>query len=315
MVGGYGDDEFWGGEANDYLYGDLPKEFDQAAKDKSGNKTGKAGDDYLVGGKGNDTLYGGEGYDTYIYYVGDGNDIIIDEDDRGEIIVPGQGKIGNLYRKGNSNIWTDEKGNVKATHNSPWQLVMPDGGTIELGADFKEGDFGVHLLDIPDTPQTGTLITGDLSRSTSMRVNRVCRQRMMRGGTSSRIRTVPLPGRSDFLYDTTGNDRIDGGAGYDYIRARQGGDDWLLGGDGIDFVGSVTATGKDVIEGGAGSDVLAGGPGDDLVFSENYGEMAALIAAGEVAQNIFEKGDLATGNAGNDFVYGSNRGDLLFGGN
>jgi len=192
---------------------------------------------------------------------------------------------------------------------------MPDGGIIELGTDFKDGDFGVHLLDVPDKPQTGTPITGDLEPIDFDENEPGLQAKHDAWGNIITDPDVPLPGRSDFLYDTTGNDRIDGGAGYDYIRAQQGGDDWLSGGDGIDFVSSVTASGKDVIEGGSGSDLLAGGPGDDLVFSENYGEMAALIAAGEVAQSIIEKGDLATGNAGNDFVYGSDRGDLLFGGN
>ena len=149
--------------------------------------------------------------------------------------------------------------------------------------------FGINLLDIPNAPQTGTLITGDLQPIDSDQNEPGVQVKYDAWGNIVTDPDVPAPGRSDFLYDTTGNDRIDGGAGNDFIRARQGGDDWLLGGDGIDFVGSVTATGKDIIEGGSGADVLAGGPGDDLVFSENYGEMAALIAAGEVAQSIIEK--------------------------
>jgi len=41
--------------------------------------------------------------------------------------------------------------------------------------------------------------------------------------------------------------------------------------------------------------------------------MQALIADGEIALGTGVKGDLASGGAGNDFVYGSNRNDALFG--
>lgn len=39
-----------------------------------------------------------------------------------------------------------------------------------------------------------------------------------------------------------------------------------------------------------------------------------MIAAGETAQSINQKGALASGDAGNDLIYGSNRNDALFGG-
>jgi Ca2+-binding RTX toxin-like protein len=42
--------------------------------------------------------------------------------------------------------------------------------------------------------------------------------------------------------------------------------------------------------------------------------MTALVDDGEIAQGINEKGDLATGGSGNDFVYGSNGKDALLGG-
>jgi len=92
LVGGYGSDILGGSDGDDELYGDLPKEMlnDTAARRISGNLDGSyVGDDILIGGKGNDILDGGDGYDTYRYGKGDGNDRIIDSDNRGRIVVSG----------------------------------------------------------------------------------------------------------------------------------------------------------------------------------------------------------------------------------
>ena len=59
MTGGAGADYISGGKGKDILYGN-------------------AGADSLWGGKGNDTLYGGDGNDTFIFYAGEGNDVIAD---------------------------------------------------------------------------------------------------------------------------------------------------------------------------------------------------------------------------------------------
>jgi hypothetical protein len=152
---------------------------------------GEAGNDTLVGGKGNALLLGGEGDDTYVYYVGDGNDTIYDSDKKGEIIVKKNDGakidsviLGNVYMKtdsGMSNVWTTANGKVELTHNSPWKIVLDDGGTIELGEDFESGDFGITLLDTPSDPVTTTTILGDLD---------------------------PLH-LNDILYDSPGNDRVD----------------------------------------------------------------------------------------------------------
>ena len=54
---------------------------------------GYSGNDILSGGEGNDTLYGGKGSDTYIFNLGDGNDVV-NEDNKntlGDKIVFGEG--------------------------------------------------------------------------------------------------------------------------------------------------------------------------------------------------------------------------------
>ena len=158
LVAGYGNDVLWGSDQGDILYGDLPPEFDEAARNKSGNGSGYAGKDRLVGGKGNDSLYGGNGYDTYISYSGDGNDVISDTDNQGKIIVDfqeiGLGSIstGNVYRVGTGNIWKDPSGNITISHDSSWTISLPDSSTITLVGNIQDGDFGINMFDVLKNP-------------------------------------------------------------------------------------------------------------------------------------------------------------------
>ena len=66
IYGSEGNDSLVGGKGTDLLLGD------------KGSDTLKGGDgaDTLQGGKGNDSLWGNAGADTFIYYDGDGQDII-----------------------------------------------------------------------------------------------------------------------------------------------------------------------------------------------------------------------------------------------
>ncbi len=72
---------------------------------------GYSGDDTITGSKGNDTLYGGYGNDTYIFNLGDGQDIINEENSRSNAdrVVFGEGITQNdvkITRDGNDMILT-----------------------------------------------------------------------------------------------------------------------------------------------------------------------------------------------------------------
>jgi Ca2+-binding RTX toxin-like protein len=271
LYGGAGDDKLYGGEGVDKLYG------------------GK-GNDTLIGGKGNDALYGGAGFDTYVYNIGDGTDTIIDCDKQGRIFVTRDADFipaNTLYRSGTSNIWTDACGKVRITHNSPWRIVLEDGGTIELGEDFQDGDFGIHLRESLSITSANT-ITGDLAPTNPSD------PQYDHLGNVITDPNRPDPGRSDILYDSAANDLIRGEGGDDAIGSFKGGDD--------------------ILEGGAGNDVILDNAGDNQLFGESYGEMTELVGAGETATGTNTKGDLVSGGSGSDCVYGSNRNDALFGG-
>lgn len=295
MLGGNMRDKLTGGTANDVL-------------------VGGDGADTLEGGKGDDVLIGGTGADYYKFSSGDGNDTIIDSNGNNKILLKNEdgtySVLGNMYKTG-ENTWIAADGITQLTQNLSWQIALP-GGNIDIGDNLQEGDFGINLLDVPDTPQIiNPLIVGDLTPT-----NIINPQYDSLGNVIVNP-NLPSPGREDTLYDSTGNDRIEAKGGDDVIDAFRGGDDWLLGGDGNDKIISKNTLGassdNDVIEGGAGGDLLWGGPDADRIFAEDYGDMFTLIAAGEEAQNINEKGDVASGGLGNDFVFGSDRKDAIFG--
>lgn len=239
------------------------------------------GSNILSGGKGNDILEGGAGNDDYYFSSGDGNDKIIDNEGENAIIwVDANNKamvMKTFYKSGDAE-WTSPDGTASVNKKSPYKIVLPDGGIIELGEDISS--FGINLLDTPANPVTNNTITGNEA--------------------------------ANIIRDTSANDRIEAGSGNDGIWAGNGGDNWLLGGEGNDAIIAYETSGSDIIEGGSGVDVLAGGTGDDQIFGENKGEMEDIIAAGETAQSINEKGDLLSGAAGNDFLYGSNKKDAHF---
>ena len=93
FFGNRGNDRLIGSDGNDKLYGDSGSDRLEggAGKDKldGGGGTdslyGGSGNDVLRGNKGNDGLFGEDGNDHYLFFVGDGNDTIIDSDGQNSI--------------------------------------------------------------------------------------------------------------------------------------------------------------------------------------------------------------------------------------
>ena len=171
---------------------------------------GEGGRDSLFGEEGDDILAGGAGDDVYFYHAGDGNDRIIDNQGNNTIVViDANGDIrviGNVYRDGTTNVWTTADGKVQFTHNSPWKVVLEDGSTIELGDNFQDGDFGIHLLNVPDSPQTN--IIGDLTPiDFDPTIEGVQTETDGLDNVIVDPRN-PYPNRNDMLYDSAGNDGI-----------------------------------------------------------------------------------------------------------
>ncbi len=286
IFGEDGNDTIFGGGGNDVIYGG-------------------AGNDDLFGGLGDDLLYGGENDDTYFINAGEGTDTIEDKQGNNKVVFCGK-TVTLLIRQADGTFKTPD-GAVTATVVGT-DLILTDLATntqTKLNENFESGDFGIYLRDAPTDPVTTATIYGDRqSLYTPPQYDSL--------GNEITDQNILSPNKNDYLYDSAGDDRIEGGGGDDDIWAENGGNDLLLGGDGQDQIAG--KAGNDRIEGGPGSDIVAGGLGDDQVFGENFGTMEALIAAGEVAPGIDQRGDLVIGREGDDYLYGANGKDVFFGG-
>ncbi|MDZ4185613.1 MAG: cadherin-like domain-containing protein [Desulfuromonadales bacterium] len=231
LYGGLGNDMIAGGNGNDYLEG--------------GN-----GNDILDGGAGDDTLIGGEGKDIYYFTSGAGHDTLIESRGAdgllGGTIRINDGTqtftVGGLFTAvaGATSTWSDHNG-VVLIHTDTWQLQIPGGGSIDLGAELVSGDFGITLVDtITPNPAPVTILQGTAA--------------------GDYLNLLSDPART--VYGNGGNDQILGSDSSDLIFA----------GDGDDVIAG--HYGSDIIDAGAGNDFIAtlrgeatvyGGDGNDVV--------------------------------------------------
>lgn len=237
--GGQSVDRLTGGDQADHLYG-------------------MGGNDVLTGGWWDDYLEGGKGNDSYIWNVGDGNDTIVDfreedgkqhgtiiiRDNEGEYVAAGRFERKKDGSGGYLDEWVREINEVDIVtliHGATWQLRMPDGSLLDLGADFQDGDFGIMLTKESEPEDLVVVPPGNTNANFLYQDN-----------TSAGKDIRGLDGK-DMLIGGVGNDLLDGGEG----------DDWIAGQDGADSI--FGGTGNDLISWfGAGSEVY-GGEGDDII--------------------------------------------------
>ncbi len=164
ITGGLGNDIIYGGLGNDILIGGKTANSDGTLIERL---LKGLGNDTLYGGAGNDRLHGGKGTDKYVFYEDrtEGQDLIVDSDKKGEIIlkradgaggyideiIEGKLKIVNKERviiKGDKEIagvrWEEANGYTGTTSGTAI--------TIRYGAGYKnsitiEGMFKMGLLD------------------------------------------------------------------------------------------------------------------------------------------------------------------------
>jgi Ca2+-binding RTX toxin-like protein len=314
VFGSEGDDILAGGDQADHLYGGRG---DDVLYGRGGNDRleGNAGNDTLIGGPGNDTLVGGKGDDTYYFSTGDGQDTIVEQREadgkiHGKIVINDVARGGllasGIFVPTGTNTWhsavygTD----VTLTHNSPWELLLPGGETIELGTDFQEGDYGIEFEDAPTAPQTTRTITGDLTPVDHDPNTPGVQFDYDDLGNVVTNPTQPMPDRADVLFgrdSETQGDLIQSGGGNDEVYAWAG-NDRIEGGAGADMV--FAGNGNDLVLGGADTDLLYGGGGDDRLYADTEVELPTAMAQGETDQPTGAKGELMDGGAGDDILVG-----------
>lgn len=284
--GGDAADSLTGASSHDHLYG-------------------MGGDDTLTGGGGNDYMEGGQGDDTYVITPGDGYDTVLDTDGQGVI------KFGTIQATGStgldpskwihapgSNTWLDTQNHItyiQSVVDGHNQLLIKQGDASVLVKDWTDGELGIELDagNDPTAPVTPLTLTGDRQP-----LDQDASQAGIQSGYDSLgnliVGSTADPGRIDLIYDSVGNDRLQGLGGDDLLSGRRGGDD--------------------ILEGGDGSDTLTDfGGGNDQLYAQSLAPLDTLLKNQNAAASGL-RGDFLYAGTGDDLLAGDTGNDLLIGG-
>ena len=203
LYGGFGHDTLYGSTGADTLEGGI------------GNDTlwGRDGNDLLKGGAGNDILHGGLGSDTYVYTRGDGNDIIVEQDNSGLDI--------NVLRF--TDINAEDLTYVREASGNLTIRIKYSGDVIEIKDWYNDEKARLQKITYADGTILDTSIFDNLEQI-----------KIVGEGHGDHITGTEY---GDIIIGTAGNDVIDGG----------GGNDTLSGGAGTDTYYLKPGMGKDVI--------------------------------------------------------------------
>lgn len=302
---GSSDAEFWSGtNQSESIFGN----------DGDDTLNGMAGADTIVGGKDDDVLSGGNGADTFVYYLGDGNDIITDysESDKikvGSTVTPrittnGNNVIFTFGRGSNTGTITIKNGKSKTItwldvngneHVYPDPLtVSDDGKAVTLNAPYGEDSFNVTAVDSLgwDSSQIATINASAVGQSLVITANK-------------RANNIVGTNQKDTIYGGAGADTIYGGKGNDTIYGGDGADVFMYNrGDGNDKIvdyeedDTIKITGDDVKN--------TNEKGNDVVFTLSSGKKITVVGgADKVISYSDSKNPYGTsyGSDGDDVVY------------
>lgn len=210
LYGKFGQDALYGDAGNDYLYGGI-------------------GEDTLIGGTDDDRLYGEAGADTYIFRLGDGQDVIQEKNGTDRIVFGESIKVEDIV------VSRNEK-NLYLTNQN-------NGDKIEIKSFFYNERYHVESVEFAD----GTIWD----------IEELMKRATYYYGTeadetiAAYDKTYGLGREDDCLYGYGGNDKISGNMGQDELYGASG-NDILYG-----------RIGDDSLSGGTDNDKLYGGAGED----------------------------------------------------
>ncbi len=307
---------------------------------------GGTGDDKITTGENeiNETHFeiaGGGGYDTY--YLTDGDSFLLTDSGANRIYKEDESggwlSAGNFYKEAADVAWRSADGGEQFSQGTSWTITFEDESTVELGADFQSGDFGITLLEIPDISTITNMIVGTSENN-------------LLQDTGGNDRLMGLEGRDRISAVNGGMNIVEGGAGADIIEAGPGDDqifgesyadretliaqgetagginqqgDLEAGGAGNDFIYGTNS--NDLLEGGMGNDLIVAGGGDDVVVEDAIFDGATAdwsTTINTVMQDDGFPSFTLTGNgtgwivnqpgAGNDVIYTGTGNDYVIAG-
>ena len=253
---------------------------------------GGLGNDILAGGTGNnDLLEGGAGFDTYLYNAGDGNDQIEDSDATGRIVFNGKILQGGVSTDGGATYQSLDGSTTYVL--SGGHLIV--NGVLTVNADFQSGQFGISLTDLSSYPTNTGVPTGPFALifDGGPESNQFFRNPAIAGPLAAYGN-----GGDDLVVSggsLSGGNLADGGADDDMVVAGSTLADYLIGGDGEDYL-YTNSTG----------DVALGGDGNDVVYHLGFSDFTTVTRhPGRI---------YADGGAGHDLLLGGLESDVLRGG-
>jgi Ca2+-binding RTX toxin-like protein len=323
-----GDLTFTGSSSNDFVYA----------------QENVTADDTLIGLEGNDYLYGYDGDDTYVWNIGDGNDIIRDDAGTADQLVLGAGITLNDLR-----FWNDygdlqiHIGNEYIEVSSQYYNSLSPDQAIETIL-FDDGStFDVTgTMTFTGTSETDMSIRGrSIETTTDILIGLEGDDRIY-GGDGDDIYVWNMGDGNDIIYEGGGTaDQIELGAGIttndvrlwqdsnrtlyvhigdEHIEVFRHFDDeyreveTLTFNDGatLDLLNNLTFVGHYASEHGYGSDnddVIYGLGGHDRLYGRDGND---IIYGGDESNSLYG-GDELYGGGGNDILYGGADEDELYG--
>ena len=240
-----GENPLQGTNSSDFLVGSRNDE----------NISGGSGNDTLIGGAGNDVLYGGWDNDTYVFNLGDGNDVIEDyvassSNSKADKVIFGAGISADdivLSRSGDNMI-------IKYSEND----------SITIVNQYSNGYYWVENFEFAD----GTKLTVNDLLNTSLKIKGSGVIKDFDGGYGTRNTTLVGSDEADEIYGYSGNDTLIGGAGNDVLYGGWDNDTYVFNlGDGNDviedYVSSTSNSKADKVVFGEGISA------DDLIFNRS----------------------------------------------
>jgi len=252
--GSIGDDFYDGGSGNDTLRGGIGNDI----------LRGSAGNDILDGELGDDIVDGGNGDDTYLFFLGQGDDVVIEKGGNDKILF-GPGITAN---------------DLNFIRVGTYDLTIQIDPTVGYGSLTIQGHFSGGLIETLEFDDGSTLDLNSLDYTYIGSSANETIYGVRDGLGGSGVDTLYGNGGDDVIrgtgvsgYSYTAKNTIFGGDGNDTLYADAAGD-YLDGGADNDWInGGVDA---DTIIGGTGDDTLKGGRGNDT-YIFNYGDGNDLI--------------------------------------
>ena len=322
-----GNDHLEGNNGNDTLEGDAGRD----------HLYGGADNDTLIGGIGDDLLDGGDGNDTYVYYTGDGHDIIRDNVGADRLEINGQIISQLTQTQPGSNTYVDSQNNHYALSDSG-EMVITVGsgataGTITLtDFDALNNNFGLSLNNAPaltpPDPDDGIYDVADGEVTTVSGAETIRNSWFLREQHSPQnyLNDAPMlfdaematelwdyANSLDHNGDPLSLFRFEGTEHADELHGGFQNHDSLWGLWGNDAL--FGHAGDDLLQGGTGADHVEGGSGNDFIWGNAPNR---LDNAGQQESTWEDEGvagtDTLIGGGGDDTISGEQGDDALFGG-